>query len=1446
MNGLDKRVNTTTLLTLLVVCQLAADSSHAEFVIAIEGHASNYVLSAESYLFDDTDGTVTVQHLLRGPEFDQGYQLHFAHHTDLQNYFKFDFGGPNNQPLAVGLFTDAQGYAGHDPAAPLLDVSGQGRGCSGGTGEYHIKEVIESPDRSTLLQLAVDLTFHCQNGGGPVRASIRLNSNLPLWDGEPDTHAGDDQIVAPAALVQLDGSASASIDNSPLSYQWIQTRGTPVVLDAATNANPTFIAPGPIAREYQFLEFQLTTTDTSTRSSSDTVIVTVSEMPAVQTLFNGEFGEGVYYRPARVINGPLDPANISWTYGSWYPSAVSMSYRVGQDDPVPERLDFGATFQVSYPHQFDEGNYYDSSHNFDGGSFTTINFGEEHISCSLGRGDFIVREAKFRQNGTIERLAVDFDQWCDGAQWEPRGVKGILRFNSAVPVTSRAPTAAPGRNRRVYSGDLVGLSANSSYSGTTPIASYAWQQTEGPPVSLSAADAMATTFVAPQVAAGTGAMAFDLTVSNDAGYSDTETVEVTVLGPDDPKNYARLFADPDAYDFVMWGEDRYFNDDNSIMSAIPSNPKNPRDTVQVGMGAYAVGGWNIELAPALGRPLTPGVYTEASDNRDENTRPYFQLTGNSKVCGDGVAEFIVHEVEQQPDGTVDRLALDFTSVCRTQPPDRVTTGIVRYKSTIPDVAPDPVAGISGDPTVTTGTEVILDSSGSYPGAAGIATIEWQQIGGPAVDMSDPHAPALSFTPDLAGTAPIPLQFQVTITTHDGRVSTATYTVTVIPDGVPYSAIVVDSEPGDFIGQGQNSFLDVDDVEFFVPSNWQDRVYVSANGAEYWNFRFRAPFDERLTPGNYESAYKISGPTSFPGMDVSGHHRSCLNLHGRFVVHEVEWRQDGTLDALAVDFLQHCGYQGPTARGSLRYNSVVPLRPREPNAAAGQDLVLPERSTVQLDGTNSSDADGQIVGYAWAQISGPAVTLDDPASAAPTFVAPELPQGTASIEFELTVADDEGNTGTDVVALTILDDLAPRNLANFRLEPGWKSMWGDFSFSDNNAFFFGSRLPVSNELEVDAAWYWRYGFAFGGPNNTTVEEGQSYTHTKASRQAGGAYMNMILEGGSVGGTGWFDIHEVQILGDELLTLAADFKLQPAEWLAPIVGSVRFGSAMPPRTSFAAAFANGGGTAWEGTSVVLDGLESYTTESEIVSYRWRVKDGPEVAFSEHSGTPSFVAPAIPGSASPVQLTIELEVEDDTGQIDTDEVFFEVRDNLVTGFPDDMLTIEATNRLPLGVTVDGGDLVYNEARSPTAGGDRRADPGQDIDYGVWLFRVVAPSGSAMLSLHTADRGFPGETRWTANTPATGWQEFEGAQEMSEDGKTLRLELVDGGADDLDGIANGIVEISGAPGDFAQILPPGNSPPPVPPRKNGGGGGSTGVLFLALLVACRWMRRAVTATPT
>ena len=91
----------------------------------------------------------------------------------------------------------------------------------------------------------------------------------------------------------------------------------------------------------------------------------------------------------------------------------------------------------------------------------------------------------------------------------------------------------------------------------------------------------------------------------------------------------------------------------------------------------------------------------------------------------------------------------------------------------------------------------------------------------------------------------------------------------------------------------------------------------------------------------------------------------------------------------------------------------------PVANAGADQTVIHRTTVTLDGSNSSDSDGNIVSYQWSQISGKNVKIDNADSAVATFTAPRTRRGsTRTLVFELLVTDDKGASDTDQVTITV--------------------------------------------------------------------------------------------------------------------------------------------------------------------------------------------------------------------------------------------------------------------------------------------------------------------------------------------------------------------------------------------------------------------------------------------
>lgn len=90
----------------------------------------------------------------------------------------------------------------------------------------------------------------------------------------PVANSGADQIgIIPGSLVTLDGSASADPDNDALTFNWVQTAGSAVVLSNPNSVNPTFAAPGSAATTP--LVFQLVVNDGTVNSAADTISISI-------------------------------------------------------------------------------------------------------------------------------------------------------------------------------------------------------------------------------------------------------------------------------------------------------------------------------------------------------------------------------------------------------------------------------------------------------------------------------------------------------------------------------------------------------------------------------------------------------------------------------------------------------------------------------------------------------------------------------------------------------------------------------------------------------------------------------------------------------------------------------------------------------------------------------------------------------------------------------------------------------------------------------------------------------------------------------------------------------------------------------------------------------------------------------------------------------------------
>jgi RHS repeat-associated protein len=281
----------------------------------------------------------------------------------------------------------------------------------------------------------------------------------------------------------------------------------------------------------------------------------------------------------------------------------------------------------------------------------------------------------------------------------------------------------------------------------------------------------------------------------------------------------------------------------------------------------------------------------------------------------------------------------------------------------------PTARAGSDQTVSIATMVQLDGSGSTDVDGDPLTFRWEFVSvpsGSAASLSDPSAVRPTFTVDRPGT------YVLQLVVSDGATDS-------LPDTVQIDT--QNSRPVANAGSEQTVF--VGDLVHLDGSASTD---VDGDPLAFrWAF-VSTPPDSQAT---------LTDPTApRPAFTV--------DVPGRYVVELVV--NDGALDSVA-DRVE------------------IDTRSSRPRADAGPDQPATVGDTVQLDGSGSSDVDGDPLGFRWsftARPGGSTASLSDAVAVQPTFV-PDLP-GTYVVQ--LIVNDGTEDSLPDTVAVTV----EPRNLA----------------------------------------------------------------------------------------------------------------------------------------------------------------------------------------------------------------------------------------------------------------------------------------------------------------------------------------------------------------------------------------------------------------------------------
>ncbi len=313
----------------------------------------------------------------------------------------------------------------------------------------------------------------------------------------------------------------------------------------------------------------------------------------------------------------------------------------------------------------------------------------------------------------------------------------------------------------------------------------------------------------------------------------------------------------------------------------------------------------------------------------------------------------------------------------------------------------PIANAGPDQTVALGSLVALDGSGSSDPMIGqighTFSYSWTQTGGPHVGLADANGPTPTFTAPSGATT---LTFLLTV--NDGPLSdTSSVTITVTPIS-DLSITKTDGTGSVVTGSSTTYTIRVTNAG---PNSVSGAILTdpSATGLTKTSVSCSGDPGECGTPPT--TTELEGGSFALPTLD-SGEH------------YELSVSADVTATSGSVSNTASVSAPSDLATGNNSASDSDTIN-RAPVADAGPDQSANTSSSVQLDGSHSSDPNGDTLTYKWEQTVGPTVTLSSTSAPKPTFTAPK---SSASLTFKLTVSDGTLSS-SDSVTIT-LPDRAP--------------------------------------------------------------------------------------------------------------------------------------------------------------------------------------------------------------------------------------------------------------------------------------------------------------------------------------------------------------------------------------------------------------------------------------
>ncbi len=287
--------------------------------------------------------------------------------------------------------------------------------------------------------------------------------------------------------------------------------------------------------------------------------------------------------------------------------------------------------------------------------------------------------------------------------------------------------------------------------------------------------------------------------------------------------------------------------------------------------------------------------------------------------------------------------------------------------------------------------------------------------------------------------------------------------------------------------------------------------------------------------------------------------------------------------------------GATSTSNLNGTGNLGLRLGPPGAMpiadAGSDQAVSSGATVSLDGSASSGGTGCPTTISWTQIAGPTVILDLTDPFHPTFQAPPVPQGGATLTFQATV-----NTCPSGAIAAIVNI----NVTNVNNPPQAEAGVDQTVAEGTSVVLNGSASFDPDSDTLAFAWTQVSGTAV----TLDLTDPQHPTFTAPFVSPAGEVLTFAL-----------GVSDGLATSSDLVSITVENVNH-----APVAN------------------AGPGGTFNEGTTVSLNASASSDPDGDAITYSWQQLSGPAVTLSNTSSpTPTFTAPQVSNAGATIVFRV-----------------------------------------------------------------------------------------------------------------------------------------------------------------------------------------------------------------